>query len=400
MPHSQTQFSWAKFFFRFFWISLLISLMFLLIFYLAAPFYTFRSPLPFSGGLIRNPYAGSDTLSTHTVRFHLNALHLADVIINGKMRFVVKHHDSLLSHPEGLDISNFQLRHRFIDRDSELLTIYRHGYGLTSDQQLCFGADKVIWTEYPFFQALRHKQDILEKLGRSSKLVALSDPKRSYTDDQLRFLSGYQLFELTELSKESLRGWDWVLSHGHRIYFILSNLDFTGLKLDEQIIHTVHFFAGSFTGQSMLDAFNAGSFYTLSRPVGASDSLSPDLIRLSCVADTLRLHIVPLPRQIRFIGQDGNLRQVVEGSNQAMYVLQAHDTYIRTEISFEDRSLMLLNPLTRESEPDQERQKLAVFDPFMTASMRAVYIILMMLVIQIGYRWFVSRINRKERRNA
>lgn len=395
MPNSQIQSSWSKFFFRLIGFSTLFIVGFTLIFYLASPFYTFEQPKQFAGEYMYNPYAGISLKNQKDFSFHLSAHHMADVLLNGRLRINLKYNDSIVYAPKSMDISNFQFLHQFADSRGDLLNIYRHGYGITKDQQLCIGARKVVWTEYPVIQNLRHKQDIIEKLHRTSRLIALSDPYISYSENELKYLSGYHLIELTNTEDEALNSWDLALSNGHRIYLMLTNLEFRGLKLYEQMLHFNHVLAKSDSLDAVVQALDEGTFYSVAFPESLKNTLSVRLKIAVVERDTFFVEVEPFATSFRFIGQDGKQLQKSDSTIKAAYPIRKEDTYIRTEITFDDGTIMFLNPISRQEEQNQERQKLSEFNSTHTALMRGVYIVLIMILLQLIYRWQIKKLKSK-----
>jgi len=342
-----------------------------------------------------NPYAGISLKNQKDLSFHLSAHHMADVLLNGRLRINLKFNDSIVYAPNNMDISNFQFMHQFADARGDLLNIYRHGYGFTNDQQLCIGARKVIWTEYPVIQNLRHKQDIIEKLHRTSRLIALSDPFLSYTANDLKYLSGYHLMELTNTQADALNSWDIALSNGHRIYLMLTNLEFRGLKLYEQMLHFNHVLAKSDSLDAFVQALDEGTFYSISFPESLKNTLSVLLKSAVVERDTFFVEVEPFAASFRFIGQDGKQLQISDSTIKAAYPIRKEDTYIRTEITFDDGTIMFLNPISRQEEQNQERQKLSEFNSTHTALMRGVYIVLIMILLQLFYRWQIKKLKSK-----
>lgn len=392
MQQSQNTSGWSKIIIRLFWAAFFGMLAFLTIFYLSAPFFSYEKPQAFSGAHIHSPYLAVFPQTTVSLSFDLNALHLADLLINGKLRTNFKFYDTLSNTTDKIDISNFQFMHRYIDNNNDKLLIYRHGYGLTDDQQLCFGAKKVVWTDYPFFQDLRHKQDIIWKLNQTSYLVALTDPGRSYTADELRFLSGYQLIELTNTDTDALKVWDLVLSHGHRANLLLSNLSRSqSLNLEEQKIHTVQLLINELNINQLLECLANGSYYCLSRPESVVNTPSPQLQQLVIQNDTFSLGINKPASEIRLIGQDGRLLKRLADTNQLNYLMRDTDTYIRAEMQFTDGSQLFLNPVFRHENIDFKPQSPAIFDTDKTALMRGIYTVLLVLLFMIIFRIFLKR---------
>lgn len=396
MHQSQSLVSWPKAIFRILVISIAIFAGFLVLFYLAAPFYTFREPKLFEGPNFYNPYADTTATIEREIQINLNALNLVDVVLNGRLDINLKYYDSLVYEPMSLDISNFQFSHHFVDPKGNLLNFYRHGYGLTGDQQLCIGSRKVIWTDYPFIQHLRHKQDILEKVGRYCELVALTDPIRSYTQEELKYLSGYQLMEVTNTNEASMSSWDMALSFGHRVYLILSNLETGGESINPKMVHTNYLFVKENSIDAIIESLNKGHFYSISQPVDSPYGPICDLKNVDVLNGVMTVEVQPQAERIRFIGQNGLLLQTIDKCEKATYTMEPTDTYVRGEAFFADGSILYFNPVNRQEFPNEMvRQDLASLDSIKTAWMRGLYIVIIMLLAQLFFRWQIKGLKKQ-----
>ena len=163
-----------------------------------SPVYRFRTPVPFSGPDIYNPYHTLDTskcwkranFHTHTrVPGPLNECELwPEDVYKALERF-------------GYDIVTFSNHNRLTQHpfDTALqVNVYEHGYNLFKYHKLVFGCDKVWRFDHliPFFAF--QKQFQLERLRGDSDLVQINHPLRTagLEGAQMEKLSGYRLIEL------------------------------------------------------------------------------------------------------------------------------------------------------------------------------------------------------------
>ncbi len=383
MLQKQTGYRWWRFFLHFIFAIPFVLLLFFGIFYLAAPYFEISETRPFSGIFFYNPYQNLDSENQLKLEIQSKSANFWDMIRNRHYQIRLKGADSLTHDNALLNTSNFHVFQPYVDHKGQRLRIYRHGYGTTSGQQLCIGARKIIWTDYPFFGQLRHKQNILNKLNRSSELVALSKPDQFFTTDELIQLIGYQLIELSNTSATSMACWDTVLSHGQAVHLLLGNF---AENQEDETLHSVfstRLLIDELNVSNLLESLKKGSFYNLERPFSALTEEVPQLISADILADTFQIEVWPAAVEIKLIGQNGQVLHRADHTPQTAYPLSGFDTYIRAEISFDDGTILYLNPIVRSGSAALPVRPTPKFDVIRTSVMRSLYIIATVLILSV-----------------
>lgn len=279
---------------------------------------------------------------------------------------------------------------------------YEHGYSIRKTHQVCIGASKVLWIDYPFYQTLSMKQGIIDKLGSRTDLIALAHPKLlgGYQVSDMKYLSGYQLMEVLNNLRVSMEHWDMALSNGHRIY-ILANDDAHDVSNSNEVGRRFTMInAENLNRETIIAALDGGLAYGFDffrvddEPMADKIERSkhiPYLREASLRSDTFTVKTTERAIKIRFIGQNGTELKRVTDNSEATYILSATDTYVRTEITFADLSVMYLNPLTRHENAEISRQRNAEIDTTRTMLFRAIYLVGIILLLQTIYRFQVKR---------
>src|SRR4029077_5852415 len=121
----------------------------------------------------------------------------------------------------GYDIAGLSNYQRIAAKEgADTLPIYEHGYNLGKRHQLAIGARSVEWMDYPLFQSLSHKQQIIDLVKGKADLVAIAHPtgRDAYSFDDLRQLTGYQLMEVVNGPFDVEETWDAALSAGRLVW--------------------------------------------------------------------------------------------------------------------------------------------------------------------------------------
>lgn len=63
--------------------------------------------------------------------------------------------------------------------------------------------------------------------------------------------------------------------------------------------------------------------------------------------DTIFVATTATAKEFRFVGQEGKVLKTTNNSDTAFYVFKTNDTYVRTEIEFQDKTTYYLNPFCR-----------------------------------------------------
>lgn len=378
----------------------------MLVFYLTAPVYDFNEPQPFSGDYLHNPYDGMDPALWRKYNFqaHSNAW---QGITDGRAN-TDRMIDSIYT-MLGFDyvaISDYQHINTYGSEREAYIPNYEHGYGIRKTHQVCLGAEKVLWIDYPFFQTLSHKQGIIDKLNKHCDLVALAHPKlrMGYKLADMKYLSGYALMEVLTNMRVSAEHWDKALTHGHLVYILANDDSHDVLNSKEVGRRFTMINAPDMRRETILQALERGMAYgmdfwriddeTMEEKAERSKHI-PWLQSVGLHADSFSVEVSEPAKAFRFIGKGGAVLQEHLNRERAYYLIQESDPYVRTEIEFYDGSVMYLNPVTRHPASTPERQYLAEINQTRTSLYRGIYIVMLVLLLRGIYRWQLKRASRK-----
>lgn len=384
----------------FFLFALLFAV--LLIFYMTAPVYKFSEPKAFAGKYWYNPYQSMNPELWRKYNFQVQSKAWGG-LTNGRLNSNILI-DSIY-HELGYDYvatSDYQKINYHGSELPSFIPTYEHGYSIRKTHQVCIGASKVLWIDYPFYQNLSMKQGIIDKLQKSTELIALAHPKLlgGYKLSDMKYLSGYQLMEVLNNLRVSVEHWDMALSNGHRIY-MLANDDAHNVSNSNEVGRRFTMInAENLNREEIIRALDSGNSYGFDffriddEPMTAKVERSkhiPYLLNASLRADTFDVAVSQKAIRIRFIGQNGRELSLARDTSTATYVLKPTDTYVRTEITFADLSVMYLNPLTRHADEDISRQRIADVDDVRTLLFRAIYLVAIIVLLQTIYRYQIRR---------
>ena len=264
-------------------------LLIILVLYLAVPSYSFDDVEPFKGDYIYNPYSKIER------------------------------------------INYFDFRSK--DIDNQGINVYEYGYSLTGTRYLCLGYEKQRKIDYPFLQSSHYKQYNIDKLNKITRLVALAHPFKGFRQGQMTRLDHYRVMEALSNDDNSLYYWDIALSNGHRV-----NIIATGKNHLTACI-------GDSDAESVYKSLETGNSYA----VAYSGNLAevPQLVNVTVRFDNLFVTVSETAKEMRFIGQNAEVKSVVKNVSKGFYPIQKDDTYIRTEIEFANGNTLYLNPLVR-----------------------------------------------------
>ncbi len=270
-------------------------LLFFLVLYLAVPSYTFAEIEPFKGNFIYNPYSKIDR------------------------------------------INYFDFRSE--DIENQGFKVYEYGYALTGTSYLCLGYESKRKIDYPFLQSVHYKQFNIDKLNKKCRLVAPAHPSKGFRQGQMTHLDHYRVMEALSPNDNSLYYWDIALSNGHRVNIVATTgNDFDTIKYLTATI-------GENDPASVYKSLETGNSYAVAY-YGSLIEM-PELQQVTLNGDTLRVSVSDKAKEIRFIGQNAIVKQTVSNVSDAFYVIKKDDTYIRTEIEFDNGNTLYLNPLVR-----------------------------------------------------
>ena len=257
--------------------------------YLTVPSYVFAEIEPFHGEYIYNPYT------------EINRLNYLDF------------------RSENIDNQGFD--------------VYEFGYAMSGTRYLCLGYEKERKIDYPFLQSIHYKQFNIDKLNKITRLVALAHPTKGFKKGELTHLDHYRVMEVLSPEDNSLFYWDIALSNGHRVNIIATGKNHSTVTI------------GDNDPKSVYDALESGNAYAVTY-TGSLIEL-PELQSVTLRNDTLFVAVSAKAKEMRFIGQNAIVKQRINDVSEGFYHFEPDDTYIRTEIEFENGNTLYLNPLVR-----------------------------------------------------
>ena len=288
--------------------------------YLTVPSYVFSEIEPFHGEYIYNPYS------------EINRLNYLDF--------------------------------RSQNIDNQGFDVYEFGYALSGTRYLCLGYEIERKIDYPFLQSIHYKQFNIDKLNKITRLVALAHPTKGFKKGELTHLDHYRVMEVLSPDDNSLYYWDIALSNGHRVNIIATGKNYSTVTI------------GDNDPKSVYDALESGNAYAV-HYTGNLIEL-PDLQSVTLKNDTMFVSVSAKAKEMRFIGQNAIVRQRLNDVSEGFYHFEPEDTYIRTEIEFENGNTLYLNPLVRHEYQyffDLNKAKVMVGRTYL---MWAVYIIVVL----------------------
>ena len=335
--------------------------------YLSVPTYSFREPKPFSGEYLYNPYQDMNPDQWKKYHFHCHSRKFFG-LTNGR-KSKEETIDSVYQ-ALGYDhygISDYMGINTHGSEREDYIPAYEHGYGLfRKTHQICIGAEKVYWPDFPFMQNLNMKQHMINKLGERCRFVmpAHASFTKGYKVSDMIFLSNYRLIEVVNPYGNAFEHWDKALSNGHRVY-ALGDDDTHNINKASEVCHNLTMVnTESLDPESVYNALDLGLCYavefdnffhypmTLAEKVEQAHAL-PHLTCAQLVGDTLFIETSsPEMQEVQFIGQDGKVLKTEENVATALYVIQPEDHYVRTHINVNGLQHFYLNPVTRHTTPE------------------------------------------------
>ena len=306
---------------------------------LLAPVYRFPASQPFAGSSLWNPYAH---LTGMWQKANLHAHGVAwGGVTNGKQ----SDNDVVQAYKQRgyavAGVSNYGSIAALHGVDT--IPLYEHGYNILKAHQLAVGARDVVWLDFPFWQTIEQKQYIIDRVGAAAELVSINHPNTAYTDDDMRYLTGYQLMEIVNgpFPVEDL--WDTALSNGHVVWAVANDDAHDITNLRRTFIAWNMIDAPSASASDVIAALRKGRTYAVSlvgnNPDAALKSVDVD-------GSTVTITSTGVPATYLFVGQDGVVRATANQVMQATYTFAATDTYIRTTIRTPNM-VMYVNPIMR-----------------------------------------------------
>lgn len=366
-----------------------------LLVYLMAPRYHFTLGQPFHGSCYYNPYQGMDPEAWKQYNFHCHSRRYMG-ITNGRMS---KETDiDSMYQALGYDhygISDYMNINTHGSDRPDYIPAYEHGYGFfRKTHQLCIGAEKVLWMDFPFVQNLDMKQHMLNVLQQHTRFAipAHASFTQGYKVSDMYCLSDYRLLEVGNPYGTAFEHWDAALSTGHRVYGIGDDDTHKVLNTNELGRYFTMINVHDMSADSVYDALDRGCAYTVEFHPHYGDSLDAKarkmheelyyLTRCELLGDTLVVETsAPNIQTAEFIGQEGKVLKQMEGCQQAWYVIQPTDTYVRVKLMVHNMTYFYLNPITRHVTPTPIDQSTAEINWTQTVLFYLVYVIIIISLV-------------------
>ncbi|KAB2908615.1 MAG: hypothetical protein LC102_02530 [Ignavibacteriales bacterium] len=312
--------------------------------YIFTNIYKFPAIKPFSGGEWYNPYADTSG-KWFKANFHAHAKAWSG-LTNGK--FVPNRLDSIYRSMgyDFIGISDYHKISKATDTpEEEFFPIYEHGLNIFKRHQQALDAKKIVNFDYPLFQTLHHKQDMIERMRPYSKLLAINHPEfmDAYPPDDFNYLSNYTHIEILNHFRTSLPQWDAALTAGYPAFGYGNDDSHDQSNKDETGRFWTMVRASSLLNNLILDGLRKGNSIAVKGDSGFVDN---ELRYLLIDGDSMRLKLQNPADSIRLISMNGSMVYTAVNSDSLSYFLQKVKGYLRAEI-YNPKTSFFLNPLIR-----------------------------------------------------
>lgn len=333
----------------------------LVLWWFIPPVYQFSEPTAFNGNQWYNPYSTIDTNHLRLSNFQIQSKSYGGITNgrNNSSERVFSTYKNL-----GYDvitISDYMKINTYSEDSLPHVTVYEHGYGAFKNHQVCLGASKVMWLDFPLFQSKNSKQFVLNELKKKNKCVALAHPslRDAYSVEDMKVLRGYDLIEALSNFKNSLELWDAALSSGNPVFLIA---DDDAHNLDKpndygRVATVIH--SANTAEDSLLSALKKGNAYGLvvQTPEGDSHEAKakrfkklPQMLAHTVANDSVHLQFSDSIRELKAVGQDGKVLLDLALNNQSSsytFALADVSHFVRFEVKMKAGSKIYTNPIIR-----------------------------------------------------
>jgi hypothetical protein len=316
--------------------------------YFFCPHFSFKSPQPFSGKLLYDPYRSIRCNNWVKCNFHAHTkVWQGFTRGKGTAADIYRVYDSMqyavhcVSNYENIDTS--------FSNTPGFIPAYEHGYGINKTHQLVLGSKKVCWIDYLFPQTLSNKQNILNLLSSDpNNVVTINHPAsyNGYYASDLKYLTNYNCIEVLNRFAISLAHWDSALSSG-KPAFVVGNDDVHNIFSKNGFGKMCTWVNVSRVKEAtVLNALKTGKCYGMI--VGKQTTALPVLNRFEVLKnDTISIEMSKAAQQISFTGQNGKVLASYTNTSSAQYIMKPGDHYARIVIAYADGTDIFLNPVFR-----------------------------------------------------
>jgi hypothetical protein len=335
---------------------ILLLLSFLLISYLFVPKFAEEKREPFQGEFFYNPYQNMDT-AWYIANFHAHSKSWG-FLTDGRKN----HLDSIYNmyYDLGYTYINISNYNKITLKDSLSIPCYEHGVNIFKRHQLCIGAKKVMWFDLFFWQKLKHKQHIINQLKETAEFVAISHPafSGSFEPKDFSSLYNYDAIEVFNHYRISVAHWDSALSSGYYAV-LLANDDLHDIsKMNETGVCFTIINNDITCSKPVIEQLKKGAHYGVRVALQPNENLEVKRMRMTNLVIPKKIDIVdnflnvelnkPV-KEIRFIGQNGVIKQALLNTHHAAYQFVSEDTYIRIEVFDYEGNFYIFNPVVKTS---------------------------------------------------
>lgn len=325
-----------------------------------SPIYNFRTPQPFSGPDIFNPYASLDsTLGWKRANFHTHTRVSGPWPVN-ECPYDAAYTDSVYR-SLGYDIVTFSNHNELTKHpyDPSLqVNVYEQGYSPFKFHKLVFGSPSVRhWDPLlPFLTS--QKQYELDRLGKDADFIQINHPYRTvgFPREQIEKLSGYQIMELdTHVSTEN-EYWDWALTAGH-YSFGLANDDLHHPERHWLTAIRCNFLnTPSGRYEDLKETLLGGCYYAMRVPDYGNGDWEvkrqknrelPFVKAIGLEENTLYLTLSRRADSIRVNGAEHRTLAMALDTCAIRYTLPENEPYARLTAFFPDGAVIYTNPFAR-----------------------------------------------------
>ena len=327
--------------------------------YFFCPSYSFTDNPPFSGNQWYNPYSTISQGNWIKCNFHAHTNAWAGISNgHGGAEDVWKAYDSL-----GYAVRSISEYHKINNtyKDSiNYISAYEHGYNIQKTHQLVIGDYEVLWLDYIFPQTLSNKQNILNKLSyEKDNVIFVNHPgmRNGYTGEDMRHLTNYNCIEILNPQAISISQWDAALSAGIPVFGVGDDDMHNVFHPGEMGRYCTWLNVPAVNKGNIMTALKEGHGYAMIIPQKENEdhfarqerirSELPMLKQFTITGDTLQVEMNKPAKEIKFAGQNGKQLATITDTPAASYILKSEDSYVRTEIEFDDGTKIFLNPVFR-----------------------------------------------------
>ncbi|MDR0294814.1 MAG: hypothetical protein LBH91_01295 [Prevotellaceae bacterium] len=373
-------------------------------FYASYPIYSFHEPQPFSGDCFYNPYTNVVRTDWRKSLFHTHTESWMGLTHGDNSREELLEVYHALNY-EVISVSNYMTVDTGGMHLPSYIPCYEHGYGYGKTHQMPMGTHgPVLWRDYVFVQnSLSQKQYTLDLLKPRCEVLAINHPdlRYGYTPEDFKYLCNYDLMEVLNGVRYSVKYWDSALSHGHAVW-ITANDDSHGVNDLKWVQREVLFVNTPTTNrEDILFNLSHGAAFAVSFPrmpeatlaekQTVADKVSfPESI--SVRHNSLIVKWQQTVSSITFIGDGGQLLASAHQTDCALYPIQPENTYVRVELRDEENGFTYyLNPVVRTSDGHvPAKQQLASVNAGKTM-LKRITILLCIVLVAGGGGWWVRR---------